>query len=86
MVFSARDGDVMFKASKVLGFTAAFAMAAMAAVPAFAFDTIRPVRPSFDTIRPVSPAFDTIRPVKPAFDTIRPVKPAFDTIRPVKPA
>ena len=46
----------MFKATKVLGITTVLAMAAAAATPAFAFDNIRPVKPSFDNIRPVKPA------------------------------
>ena len=85
MVFSARDGDVMFKATKVLGFTAAIAMAATAAAPAFAYETIRPLKPAYETIRPLTPSYETIRPLKPSYETIRPLKPAYETIRPLKP-
>jgi len=46
----------MFKATKVLGFTAAIAMAVTAAAPAFAMDNIRPVKPQMDNIRPVRPS------------------------------
>ena len=46
----------MYKASKFLGITTVLAMAVTAATPAFAFDNIRPVKPSFDNIRPVKPA------------------------------
>jgi len=66
----------MFKASKVLGFTAAIAMAATAAAPAFAYENIRPVKPAYENIRPVKPAYENIRPVKPGYENIRPVKPA----------
>ena len=56
----------MFKASKVLGFTAAFAMTAMAAAPALAYETIKPLKPAYETIKPLNPGYETIKPLTPA--------------------
>ena len=85
-MLSARDGDVLFKASQFLGLTGGLVLAVTAATPAFALDNIRPVGPALDNIRPVRPSLDNIRPVKPGLDNIRPVGPSLDNIRPVLPA
>ena len=63
----------MFKAIKILGITTAVVCVA---TPAFAYETIKPVKPAYETIKPVKPAYETIKPVKPAYETIKPVSPA----------
>lgn len=83
---SERDGDVMFKATKILTITAGLAMGVAVATPALALDQIRPIRPSLDQIRPISPSLDQIRPIGPSLDQIRPIRPSLDQIRPIKPA
>ncbi len=74
---SRADGGVMFKAIKFFGIAAGVAVAAASlATPAFAYEQIRPIKPSYEQIRPIGPGYEQIRPIKPGYEQIRPIKPA----------